>query len=87
MENEKMRQRAIEFGFISLLAQIDSQLQNSDLKALMQREFWSALDTDDFSLHSQKGKVTDLDWPIDYTVVDDLVKAKHQAYLELKQQQ
>lgn len=59
-----MRQRAIEYGFISLLAWIDSRLQNEELKALLQREFWSGLDGEDFALWQLKGKVENTDWEI-----------------------
>lgn len=77
MENERMRQKAIEYGLLSVLAWIDCQLKNDELKSLLSREFWGALDSEDFTLWQQKGKVEGTEWDIKYDQVEALIKEKH----------
>jgi hypothetical protein len=48
MEMEKMRQRSIEFGFLTLAVYLDMKMQNEELKNLLNREFWSLLEDDDY---------------------------------------
>ena len=40
MDLEKMKQRMIESGYLSLLGHIDIHIKNEDLKSLINRELW-----------------------------------------------
>jgi len=54
MDLEKIKQRMIEGGFLTLLGHIDIHLKNEDSKQLFQRELWALLEGEDFNLHFQK---------------------------------
>lgn len=51
MDLEKMKQRMIEAGFLSLLAHIDIHSKTEDHKQLFSRELWGLLEGDDYNLH------------------------------------
>jgi len=51
MDLEKIKQRMIEGGFLTLLGHIDIHLKNEDSKQLFQRELWALLEGEDFNLH------------------------------------
>lgn len=48
MEMEKLRQRSLDYGLLTLLAHLDLSLTHPDLKALFARDLWAVLDGDDF---------------------------------------
>lgn len=48
---EKLRGRAIDFGFLSLIGHIDMQLKHDELKSIVERDFWTFLCDEDFEQH------------------------------------
>ena len=51
LEMEKLRGRAIDFGFLSLIGHIDMQLKHDELKSIVERDFWTFLCDEDFEQH------------------------------------